>query len=95
MKVQYSDVCSNGDVVINQIIDYLFSCEDNDDDDSDGYYHYKNESCKQKKKNIVKYINSEKWIKNVSDCCISYIEGDIKKFIDSKGTMRPDPFWAS
>ena len=96
LKVQYSDVCYNGDVVINQIIDYLFSCKDNDEDNkNDGYYHYKDESCKQKKKNIIKYINSEKSIKDVSSCCISYIESSIKEFVDSGGDIKADPWWAS
>ena len=91
LKVQYSDVCSDGDAVINQIIDYLFSC----DDDDDKYYYYKDESCEQRKKNITKYINSTKRIKSVSSCCIKYIEDDIKKFIDTAGNIKADPWWAS
>jgi len=92
LKAQYSDVCSNGDVVINQIIDYLFSY---DDDVSNEYYIYKDESYKQRKKNIIKYIKSEKQIKSVSGCCISYICCDIKEFIASAGTIKADPWWAS
>ncbi len=93
LKKQYSDVCSNGDVVINKIIDYLFSCDNSDN--SNEYYYYNDESYKQRKKNVKKYINSIKWIKKVSASCIGYIEYDIKRFIDSNGCIKANPFWAS
>ena len=82
LKKQYSDVCSNRDVVINQIIDY--------------FWDYCDEDCEQEneKKKLVEYVNSD-GVRKVSGCCISYLNTDIKRFIDSDGNIKANPFWAS
>nr|QBK88825.1 MAG: hypothetical protein LCMiAC01_05070 [Mimivirus LCMiAC01] len=83
LKTQYSDVCSTGDVVINKIIDYLW----NRDEECE-------EGCEQGKKKILEYINSDSSARRYSACCISYLDGDIIRFVNSSGTIKADPLWA-
>lgn len=52
-------------------------------------------NIQQGKKKILEYINSDNNASRFSECCISYIDTYVTKFVNSDGDIEADPWWAS